>query len=176
MSNPGVIVVMGVEGSGKSTVAAALAHRLGVPFVEGDGLQPPENVAQMREGHPLTDAERMPWLTAVGRVLERDHEGVVATCSALKRTYRDVLRGFAPDAFFVFLRGDEALIARRIAGRQHEYMPGSLLASKLAILEPLGRDEHGVAVDVTVPSDRIVDRVLAALAHREGPARGGSAA
>ncbi|HLK44663.1 MAG TPA: hypothetical protein VKT18_01680, partial [Acidimicrobiales bacterium] len=115
-------------------------------------------------------------LTAVGRVLERDHDGVVATCSALKRSYRDVLRGFAPDAFFVFLRGDEALIAARIARRHHAYMPASLLASQLAILEPLARDEPGVAVDVTVPSEAIVDRVLAELSHRAGPTTGGSAA
>lgn len=159
----GTIVVMGVEGSGKTTVGAALAARLGVPFVEGDDLQPPGNVARMASGHPLTDADRAPWLRAIGEQLARHPAGVVAACSALKRSYRDLLRGYAPNAYFVLLSGTEALISSRIATRHHAYMPSSLLSSQFAILEPLQPDEHGVVVDATLTPPAIVEAVVRAL-------------
>jgi gluconokinase len=155
------IVVMGVEGSGKTTVGLALARRLGRPFIEGDDLQPPANVARMASGHPLTDAERVPWLRAVGARLTQG--GVVATCSALKRTYRDLLREFAPTTYFVMLSGSEALISNRIADRHHAYMAATLLPSQLAILEPLGADELGLVVEATLAPHAIVDLVVTSL-------------
>lgn len=157
------IVVMGVEGSGKSTVGSALARRLGVVFIEGDVLQPPDNVAQMASGHPLTDAERAPWLKAVGERLASEHGGAVAACSALKRAYRDTLRTYVPAAYFVMLSGSEALIASRVASRHHAYMPASLLLSQFAILEPLDDDERGIDVDASRAPDEIVDQVIHAL-------------
>jgi carbohydrate kinase (thermoresistant glucokinase family) len=156
----GAIVVMGVEGCGKTTVGVALAKRLGVAFVEGDDLQPPENVARMASGHPLTDAERDPWLRAVGRELAQDRDGVVAACSALKRAYRDLLREYAPSAYFVLLCGSEPLIASRIAGRRHAYMPASLLVSQVAILEPLQPDELGVVLDAALAPDVLVELAI----------------
>lgn len=154
------IVVMGVEGSGKSTVGAALAQRLGVSFIEGDDLQPPQNVALMAAGHPLDDLERAPWLRTVGERLAGERAGAVAACSALKRVYRDTLREYVPTAGFVLLAGSEALIAERIATRHHAYMPASLLPSQLAILEPLEPDERGIVVDAAQTPEAIVDLVV----------------
>ncbi|HEX5661754.1 MAG TPA: gluconokinase [Polyangiales bacterium] len=141
------IVVMGVSGSGKSVVGEALAARLGVPFVDGDSLHSAENVAKMASGTALTDVDRAPWLDAVGAWLAA-HQGVVA-CSALRRTYRDRLRAFAPAARFVQLNVDPQLLKARLDTRQHHFMPSTLLRSQLAIFEPLGTDENGVAVDNT---------------------------
>lgn len=154
---------MGVEGSGKSTVGAALAERLGVRFIEGDDLQPPQNVARMAAGHPLDDVARAPWLRAVGERLAGDRGGAVAACSALKRAYRDTLREYVATAYFVQLTGAEALIAERIATRHHPYMPSSLLASQLATLEPLEPDEQGVVVDAALTPEAIVEVVVRSL-------------
>jgi len=161
------IVVMGVEGCGKSTVGAALARRLGFSFIEGDDLQPSDNIARMASGHPLTDAEREPWLQAVGERLASEPRGAVAACSALKRAYRDALREYVPSMYSVMLTGSEALIASRIATRHHTYMPASLLESQFSILEPLQGDERGVVVDVSPAPDAIVERVVQALGRRQ---------
>ena len=125
-----VVVVMGVSGSGKSTVGAALAERLGVPFADGDDLHPAENIAKMSAGRPLDDADRGPWLEAVGRWLAgHAGSGGVITCSALKRSYRDLLRRFAPDAELVHLHGRHDVIARRQADRPGHFMNSQVRAS-----------------------------------------------
>jgi len=150
------IVVMGVSGSGKSTVGGALARRLDVPFQDGDDLHPPANVAKMSAGHPLDDADRWPWLDAVGDWLAAHEQGGVIACSALKRVYRDRLRSHLPSAFFLMLHADERVLAARLAARRGHFMPGSLLESQLATLEPLGADENGATVDVSGPVDQTV--------------------
>lgn len=154
---------MGVSGSGKSTVGAALAARLGVPFVDGDDLHPAANVDRMRAGEPLTDEDRRPWLDAVGAWLAAHPGGAVTACSALCRSYRDRLRTHAPQAWFVHLDGDPALVAGRQAARRGHFMPASLQASQQATLEPLEPDEAGVRVDVALSPDALVEQVLALL-------------
>lgn len=151
---------MGVSASGKSTVGAALAERLGVPFLDGDDLHPAENVAKMASGRPLDDDDRMPWLDAVGGVLADAAAtgGLVVACSALKRAYRDRLRAKAPAAVFVHLAGDPETLARRAAERTGHFMPASLLVSQLAALEPLDADEAGTAFDVAAEDAERVAR------------------
>ena len=164
-----IVVVMGVSGSGKSTVGAALAARLGWPFIDADDLHPPENVVKMAAGIPLTDDDRWPWLDRVVaelvRITAAEHHAVVA-CSALRQAYRDRLAR-AGDVRFVHLVGDAATIAERLAGRRHRYMPASLLASQFATLE---RPQDAIEVDVRegVPSQ--VSAIVAALGLR--PAAG----
>lgn len=150
---------MGVSGCGKSTVGRGLAASLGVPFVEGDDLHPPGNVARMAAGVPLTDDDRAGWLDAVAerlgdRMARRD--GVVVACSALKRRYRDRLRQSAPDLQLVYLHGDGTLVASRLAGRQGHYMPASLLPSQIAILQPPEPDEGALVGDIRQPPDFLV--------------------
>lgn len=154
MTHP--IVVMGVSGSGKSTVGAALAERLGVPFEDADDLHPEANVAKMSRGEPLDDHDRHPWLEVVGAWLADHPDGGVMSCSALKRKYRDQLRHHAPAAEFVLLTGDRDVIARRQADRPGHFMPASLLSSQLATLEPLAPDERGVVLDIDQGVDDIV--------------------
>jgi len=157
------VVVMGVSGSGKSTVGRALAEARGVPFLDADDLHPEANVAKMTAGIPLTDEDRGPWLEAVGAWLAERSDGVVA-CSALKRAYRDVLRASAPDARFVHLAADRAVVAERISHRREggHFMPPSLLHSQYADLEPLGADELGLTIDVgSATPDQAVARALA---------------
>jgi gluconokinase len=157
------LVVMGVAGTGKSTIARALAERLGWPFGEGDDLHPAANVAKMAAGIPLDDADRWPWLDAIGAwTAEQAAAGnsTIVTCSALRRTYRDRLRAAAPDTVFVHLVGSPALLAERMTGRKDHFMPTSLLASQLETLEPLEADAPGFAVDVELPAAAIVDEVL----------------
>ncbi len=154
---PPLVVVMGVSGSGKSTVGAALAQRLRVPFADADDFHPPANIAKMSAGHALDDEDRGPWLEAIGRWLEEhDAQGGVMSCSALKRAYRDVLREHAPRTELLHLAGSPDVIARRQASRPGHFMPASLLASQFATLEPLGDDEHGLVVDVDQPVDALV--------------------
>lgn len=150
------LVVMGVSGSGKSTVGAALAQRLRVPFEDADDLHPPENVAKMRDGHALDDSDRYPWLERVGGWLAEHADGGVIGCSALKRKYRDQLRHHAPTVEFVMLEGSREVIERRQASRPGHFMPSSLLTSQFATLEPLEPDEHGVVIDVDQSVDAIV--------------------
>lgn len=154
------VVVMGVSGCGKSTVGRGMAERLGVNFVEGDALHSEQNVARMAAGIPLTDADRHGWLQAVAEQLSHATaaaSGVVVSCSALKRAYRDLLRAGAPDLRFVFLHGSPALLAERMASRSGHYMPPSLLQSQLQTLEPPGRDEAAIALDIAMPPAALVD-------------------
>jgi gluconokinase len=151
------IVVMGVSGSGKSTVGAALAQRLGVPFADADDFHPAANIAKMTAGEPLDDDDRYPWLEAIGRWLsERCDGGGVMSCSALKRKYRDQLRSHCPQTQFVHLSGSPEVIATRQASRPGHFMPASLMASQFATLEPLAPDERGFTLDVDHDIDSIV--------------------
>ena len=161
-------MVMGVSGSGKSTVGAALARALGVDFVEGDEYHPPANVERMSRGVPLTDADRAGWLRALARRIREAKDagsGLVLTCSALKRSYRDLLRAEASDLRLVFLRGPRDLIAERLASRKGHFMPPSLLDSQLATLEEPTPDEHPWICDIRrSPRDVVVDLVRRASA------------
>ena len=154
------VVVMGVSGSGKSTVGAALAHALGVRFVDGDALHPAGNVAKMAAGIPLDDADRAPWLDAIGTVLAAGP--VVVACSALRRVYRDRLRAAAPSLELVFLDGNRELLASRMSVRPGHFMPASLLDSQLATLERPDADEHPLTADISAT----VPEIVAALAER----------
>ena len=162
------IVVMGVSGSGKSTVAARLAERLGCEWADGDAFHSAASVAKMSAGIPLDDEDRRPWLRAVAAWIgerERAGRGAVVAASALKRAYRDVLRAASPHVTFVHLAGAPERIAARTHARTGHFMPERLLASQYAILEPLGADEPGVTLDVSAPVDAIVEAALAAVAR-----------
>jgi gluconokinase len=157
-------VVMGVSACGKSDIGARLAQALGAPFIEGDRFHSPENVAKMSAGIPLDDEDRRGWLQALRAGIERAWQtepAVVLSCSALKRAYRDVLRGDGGDVRFVHLHGDRDLIAQRMAARSGHFMPVSLLDSQLRTLEPLQPDERGVTLDVREPPQRLVEQVMA---------------
>jgi gluconokinase len=158
---PSPIVVMGVSGSGKSTVGAALAQRLRVPFADADDFHPPENIAKMTAGHALDDDDRYPWLEAIGEWLAQHPDGGVMSCSALKRGYRDQLRQHRADIEFLHLAGSPETIGRRQASRPGHFMPAALLASQFETLEPLEPDEQGVAIDVDQSIDSIVDSYIA---------------
>lgn len=164
---PEHVVVMGVAGSGKTTIAALLAARLGVEYAEADRFHSDANIAKMSAGTPLTDADRAPWLAAIRDWLSAEADagrpGVV-TCSALKRAYRDELRTARGRVRFVHLTGSPELLAERMAHRSGHFMPTSLLPSQLATLEPLAHDEDGVTVDVAASPEEIADSVLARLA------------
>lgn len=154
------VVVMGVSGCGKTTVGMALAQRLGARFVEGDRLHPQANVAKMAAGIPLDDADRWPWLDAVAAALASDSP-VVASCSALKRVYRDRLRGgLNTPLHFLHLAGDRAILAQRMGDRPGHYMPVSLLDSQLATLEPPAADE-ALTLPMDMPVDRLVETAIA---------------
>jgi gluconokinase len=157
------IVVMGVSGSGKTSVGEGLADSLGAQFIDADWLHSRDNLETMAAGHPLSDEQREPWLHAVGENLSEardDERDLVVACSALKRSYRDILRSYVPEVYFVFLDASPEILAERLAARDHDFMPASLLDSQLATLEPLGDDEHGVRVDVTPPLAEIVRKVI----------------
>ncbi|MEZ7004672.1 gluconokinase [Streptomyces sp. AD55] len=172
LRTPHVVVVMGVAGTGKTTIGPLLADRLGVPYAEGDDFHPPANIAKMTAGTPLTDADRLPWLDAIGGWAHgRAGLGGVVSSSALKRAYRDRLRAAAPDVVFVHLTGSRALIEERMAHRQGHFMPTALLDSQFATLQPLQPDEIGVAVDVAGTPEEIADRACAALRTLPGAAR-----
>jgi gluconokinase len=152
---------MGVSGSGKSTVGAALAQRLRVPFADADDFHPPANIAKMTAGEALDDDDRHPWLESIGEWLTAHADtGGVMSCSALKRQYRDQLRHHAPTTEFVHLHGTREVIARRQASRPGHFMPASLLDSQFATLEPLAPDEHGQVVDVDQSIDAIVQAYI----------------
>jgi len=154
------IVVMGVSGCGKSSVGAALSEALGIPYRDGDDLHPPANVAKMRAGEALTDADRWPWLDRVAQELA-SLAPVIVGCSALRRAYRDRIRaGAGGPVLFVHLAGSRALIAARMAARSGHFMPASLLESQFATLEPPGPDEAAITVDIDQPMDRLVADIL----------------
>ncbi|KDN19418.1 gluconokinase [Amycolatopsis rifamycinica] len=158
-----VIVVMGVSGSGKTTIGTALANALGVEYAEADTFHPKANIDKMTAGTPLTDADRAPWLEAIaGWIREHQDSGGVVTSSALKRRYRDVLRG-GGDVWFAHLHGDRAQLAERMQSRTGHFMPVSLLDSQLADLEPLEPDEAGAVFDNTGGTpEEITEAALAA--------------
>ncbi|MCX4913715.1 gluconokinase [Streptomyces sp. NBC_00687] len=167
---PHVLVVMGVAGTGKTTIGPLLAARLGVPYAEGDDFHPQANIAKMSAGTPLTDDDRAPWLDAIGRwAHDRAGLGGVVSCSALKRGYRDRLRVAAPGVAFVHLTGDRQLIEDRMSHRKGHFMPTALLDSQFATLQPLAADEAGVEVDVSGAPAEITERAVAALAHLAPP-------
>ncbi|MBB6627132.1 gluconokinase [Nocardioides sp. KIGAM211] len=155
-----LLVVMGVSGSGKSTVGAALAQRLGVPFADADDLHPAANIAKMSAGEALDDDDRAPWLERIGEWLAGQPAGGVVSCSALKRKYRDQLRHHAPILEFLHLEGAHEVIARRQATRPGHFMPASLLTSQFSTLEPLQPDEHGLVIDVDQSVDAIVEEYV----------------
>jgi carbohydrate kinase (thermoresistant glucokinase family) len=176
---PVVVVMMGVSGSGKSTVAALLAAALGCQFQEGDDLHPRANVEKMRSGTPLTDAERMPWLRKIAEEIDgwrgRGESGVV-TCSALKRSYRDIIIGDRHDVALVYMKGSRELIHQRMVARHEHFMPVALLDSQFATLEEPTPDEHPIIADVSGKPADIVHEIVCQLearqhqTHSPGPA------
>ena len=166
MGAPVILVVMGVSGSGKSTIGKPLAERLGWDFEEGDDLHPEANIAKMARGEPLDDADRAPWLAAIRAWIDAEvgkgRSGVIA-CSALKRAYRDRLRQGRPEVRLVYLQGDEATIRTRVEHREGHFMPPSLLDSQFQTLEPPGPDEHPIVVDIREPIPAQLDEIVSAL-------------
>jgi carbohydrate kinase (thermoresistant glucokinase family) len=164
-----IVVVMGVSGSGKTTVASLLAKRLGCAFQDGDDLHPRGNVEKMKSGTPLTDADRIPWLQAIARRIdawrERGEAGVV-TCSALKRAYRDIIVGDRRDVALVYLKGPQALIHVRLMARTAHFMPVGLLDSQFATLQEPTEGERPIVVDIGPAPARIVDEVVRRLAEQ----------
>jgi gluconokinase len=160
------IVVMGVSGSGKTTVGKALAERLGFAFRDGDEFHPAQNVEKMRAGIPLDDSDRAPWLAAIAAWIDEmraaNRHGIVA-CSALKRAYRDVIVGERADVRLVYLKGSRELIAGRMAARRGHFMPASLLASQFAALEEPGDDEGAIVVPIEEGPVEIVEAIVASL-------------
>src|SRR5947209_40282 len=175
VTKPVIIVVMGVSGSGKSTVAALLAAALGCQFQEGDDLHPPENVAKMRGGTPLTDADRLPWLHKIAEEIDgwraRGECGVL-TCSALKRSYRNIIIGDRRDVVLVYLKGSRELIHQRMAARHEHFMPVALLDSQFATLEEPTPDEHPIIVDVGGKPADIAHEIVRQLEARQYETRG----
>ncbi len=168
---PVIVVVMGVAGSGKSTVAALLAAALGCQFQEGDALHPRDNVEKMRSGIPLTDGDRLPWLRKIAEEIDgwrARGEGGVLTCSALKRSYRDIIIGGRHDVALVYLKGSRELIRLRMAARHEHFMPIALLDSQFATLEEPTPDEHPIIVDVGWEPAEIVQEIVRQLEHRQG--------
>jgi len=159
------IVVMGVSGSGKTTVARLLAGRLGWAFAEADEFHSPANVAKMRAGVALNDDDRRPWLAAIADRIDSAREAnepIVVTCSALKRRYRDILVASRPDVALVYLKGDYDTIAQRMAARPHHYMPVSLLKSQFEALEEPAADEHAIVLDIRRSPEELAEAAAAA--------------
>ena len=154
-----IVLVMGVAGAGKSAIGEPLARALGWRFLDADDYHPPENVAKMKAGVPLQDADRWPWLARLNKVL-REEKNAVLACSALKESYRERLAQGIPDFKVVYLHGSPALIRARLESRQHRYMPATLLDSQLAALEPPAR---AIAIDVAAPLDECVAAILVAV-------------
>lgn len=157
------IIVMGVSGAGKSTIGSLVAGLLGVPFIDGDDLHPEANRSKMAAGIPLDDGDRAPWLALIGQTIATRlaaGEPVVLACSALKRAYRDALRAAVPSLVFALPTGDPEVLVRRLAVRQHEFMPRTLLDSQLATLEPLGPDEAHVEVDFADAPDESARQIV----------------
>jgi gluconokinase len=166
---PCALIVMGVSGSGKSTVAVKLAERLGWMFEDGDRFHPASNVAKMSAGRPLTDEDRWPWLQAIADEINRvahNSGHVVIACSALRRAYRDLLVHGRDDVRIVFLDGTKALIADRLARRKDHFMPPGLLDSQFKTLEPPEPSEHPITVSIDAPVEVIVQNIIAQLSER----------
>jgi gluconokinase len=162
-TDPCALVVMGVSGSGKSTIADSLAARLGWRCEDGDKFHPASNVAKMSAGHPLTDEDRRPWLQAIAVEIDRvckAGERTVIACSALKRAYRDILVHGRNDVRIVFLKGTQELIAGRLAARKGHFMPPGLLTSQFATLEPPEANEHPVTVSIDAAVETIIDDII----------------
>ena len=158
-----LVVVMGVSGSGKTTIGTLVAHRLGVGFIDGDSLHPIANVEKMAAGTPLTDEDRWPWLEEVGHKLHEHgqrHEGLVIACSALKRAYRERIRSRAPGVLFLHLDGTLDVLTGRLEGRTGHFMPVSLLQSQLNTLEPLELEEGGYRLNIDQPVADMVDEAV----------------
>ena len=173
--NPCALIVMGVSGSGKSTIAKELADRLRWSFEDGDKFHPAANVAKMSAGHPLTDEDRRPWLQAIADEIDRVCEAgqyVVIACSALKRAYRDILVHGRDDVRIVFLDGTQDLIADRLSQRKGHFMPPGLLTSQFKTLEPPGIGEHPVIVSIDAPVASIVDDIVGRLGFAHADAHG----
>lgn len=160
------LVVMGVSGSGKSTIGKLLAEKTRFSFTDADDLHPAANKAQMAAGIPLTDESRIPWLRIIGELFrnaeQKNIKNIVA-CSALKRSYRDLLREYSPELFFVFLDGTKVEIQERLYSRNHEFMPASLLDSQFANLEPLQGDERGIKIAIRGTPEQLVREIQEAL-------------
>jgi gluconokinase len=171
VTKPVIVVVMGVSGSGKTTVSALLSAALGCQFQEGDDLHPAENVEKMHGGTPLTDADRMPWLYKIAEEIDgwraRGEAGVL-TCSALKRSYRDIIMGGRPDVTLVYLKGSYDLIRRRMAARHGHFMPVALLDSQFATLQEPTADEHPIIVDVGGGPAEMAAEIVHQLERRQG--------
>ena len=171
-SDPSIIVVMGVSGSGKSTIAAMLAQQLHWTYEDADWFHPPSNIEKMHRGEPLTDEDRWPWLQAIAAWIDATqsvgNHGIIA-CSALKRAYRDVLVGERHYVRIVYLKGEKSLIARRIAARDSHFMPPSLLDSQFATLEEPQADEHAIVVSIIPHPRHVVDTIVAALGKAGSP-------
>jgi carbohydrate kinase (thermoresistant glucokinase family) len=166
-NRPLVLVVMGVSGSGKTTVGKLLAERLGWHYQEGDALHPPENVAKMHAGIPLTDADRQPWLESVAAWIDGQRAAKqpgIITCSALKRSYRRTIIGDRPEVRLVYLRGSRDVMAEHLAKRTGHFMPASLLQSQIDTLEEPGPDEDPITIDVGPPAGRIAEDIIRLLA------------
>jgi gluconokinase len=171
LTKPVIAVVMGVSGSGKTTVSSLLAAALGCQFQEGDDLHPPENVEKMQAGTPLTDADRLPWLREIAEEIDSwrgRRESGVLTCSALKRSYRDIIIGNRPEVTLVYLKGPYDLIRRRMAARHGHFMPVALLDSQFATLEEPTPDEHPITVDVGGKPADIAFEIVRQLEERQG--------
>ncbi len=171
LGKPVIAVVMGVSGSGKTTVSVLLSAALGCQFQEGDDLHPAANVEKMHRGTPLTDADRLPWLRKIADEIAgwsaRGESGVL-TCSALKRSYRDIIIGGRPDVTLVYLKGSHDLIHRRMAARHEHFMPVALLDSQFATLQEPTPDEHPIIVEVGARPAEIVAEIVRQLEERQG--------
>jgi gluconokinase len=171
MTEPVIVVVLGVSGAGKSTVGAAVAEELGVPFLEGDDFHPAANVAKMAAGLPLDDADREPWLRALADRIRRSYragQGLVLACSALKRAYRDELRAASPRLWCLYLALDRDTANARVSGRTGHFMPARLVDSQFETLEPLEPDEPGATLDATAGLVITVGRARDAVARFGG--------
>jgi gluconokinase len=175
--SPCALIVMGVSGSGKSTIAEKLAARLGWTYEDGDKYHPKSNVEKMSAGHPLTDEDRRPWLQAIADEIDRvcrAGEHAIIACSALKRAYRDILLHGRDDVRFVYLDGTQELIASRLAKRKDHFMPPGLLASQFKTLEPPGADEDPIVVPIDASVEEIVDDIVGRLGLADQHAQPGN--
>ena len=166
---PFVVVMMGVSGSGKTTVARGVAARLGIDVLEGDAFHPAANIEKMKHGIPLDDEDRLPWLRAIAAAIEEElasQRSSMVACSALRRSYRDILIGGRQNVLLVYLRGSQALITQRMLARTGHFMPPTLLGSQFATLEEPTEDENPIVVSVELPPEHIVNAVISALQER----------